>query len=368
MMQLKTMKKQNYIFYTTVLFIVIASIVFVHHNHGLYDKPIGVVTEVNLINEEPTTDRAGNEDTRGQQELYLKLQNGNQKGEQVTVIDEFTGSKATGDRYRTGDQLFLSINGEEARVEGVKRDYYLVYVAWFFIFALLLVGKKQGLMALLSLAINSLILSFALDAFIQTSNVSLLFVSLICIVLFTVISLLMVNGRSIKTYAAIFATLSGMLALLAITSILLYVTGGTGLRFEEMQFLTRHPEVIFLAGVLIGALGAVMDVAITITSSLYNLFEKNNKITLEQLNSSGKAIGKDIMGTMTNILFFVYISGSIPIIIIYIKNAVPLSFALSHTISLDIARALAGGIGIVVTIPIAIYIINYLISRKQVRS
>ena len=78
-------------------------------------------------------------------------------------------------------------------------------------------------------------------------------------------------------------------------------------------------------------------------------------------------IGKDIMGTMTNILFFAYISGSIPMLILYFKNASPLGYTLSMNLSLEVARALAGGIGIVLTIPIGLYITIFFINRKKAR-
>src|SRR5690606_30886104 len=96
-----------------------------------------------------------------------------------------------------------------------------------------------------------------------------------------------------------------------------------------------------------------------------SLYEKNNKISVKALIKSGMEIGKDIMGTMTNILFFAYISGSIPILILYFKNASPFMYSLSMNLSLELARALAGGIGIVITIPIGLYVTIYFVNRKR---
>src|SRR5690625_5423047 len=97
-----------------------------------------------------------------------------------------------------------------------------------------------------------------------------------------------------------------------------------------MQFLTRPYKLIFLAGLFIGSLGAVMDVAISISSALYELYQKNNDISDEALKASGMDIGKDIMGTMTNILFFAYVSGSMPMLILYLKNYSPIVFTLDR--------------------------------------
>ncbi len=132
-----------------------------------------------------------------------------------------------------------------------------------------------------------------------------------------------------------------------------------------MQFLTRPYQMIFMAGLFVGSLGAVMDVAITMSASIFALYETNNAISVKALKASGLDIGKDIMGTMTNILFFAYISGSIPMLILYLKNASPLGFSVSMNLSLELARALAGGIGIVLAIPIGLYISIYFVQRKR---
>lgn len=185
---------------------------------------------------------------------------------------------------------------------------------------------------------------------------------------FTAISLCLTNGLNEKTYAAIIATLIGTIASLTITYFVIWITDGNGLRYEEMQFLSRPYVMIFMASLFVGSLGAVMDIAITMSASIFEIYEKNREISMEALRKSGMAIGKDVMGTMTSILFFVYISGSLPMLILYLKNAAPLGFTLSLNLSLEMARALAGGIGIVLTIPIGLYTAIFFIRRKQVRA
>ena len=120
---------------------------------------------------------------------------------------------------------------------------------------------------------------------------------------------------------------------------------------------------MFLAGLLIGSLGAVMDVAITMTSALFSM---QHTATLQEIKQAGQTIGKDIMGTITNILFFAYVSGAIPMMLLYFKNGLPFGYTLSMNLSLEVARALAGGIGVVSTIPISIYVSLWLMKRKQV--
>src|SRR5699024_5075677 len=165
----------------------------------------------------------------------------------------------------------------------VKRDKYLVIISWIFIFTLLIVGRKQGLYSIISLAVNVAIISYALDVYIHTSNMSLLLICAISVVLFTVITLLLVNGFNEKTYAAIVATLLGTFLSLFITWLVMVLNSGNGLRYEEMGFLTRPPEVVFLAGLFVGSLGAVMVVAVTMSSSIVSLYEENNDIYVQAL-------------------------------------------------------------------------------------
>ncbi len=350
----------------------IVSIVFINHNYSFYDRPIAEVVDITIEEAIDVTDMHGNEDTLFIQNITAALKNGEDKGRQIHLTNQYSTSGAYDQQYHIGNELFVSIDSETdgdlaGTITDVKRDKYVLVVAWIFIFTLLLVGHKQGLLAIVSFVINVLLLSFALDVYVNYSNVSLLLVCGICILLFTAISLLLVSGFNEKTYAAIAATLIATVASLSITSLVIWLTSGNGLRYEEMQFLTRPYHTVFMAGLFIGSLGAIMDVAITMSSSIFALYERDRTISIKALRASGIGIGKDIMGTITSILFFAYISGSIPMLILYLKNASPVGFALSMNLSLELARALAGGIGIVLTIPIGLYTAIFFIERKRAR-
>jgi len=184
------------------------------------------------------------------------------------------------------------------------------------------------------------------------------------VVIFTIVSLLLVSGKQEKTYVSIISTLLGTFLSLLIAFVVIHLTDTNGLRYGGMEFLTILPQKIFMSQILIGSLGAVMDIAITITSALYELYEKNKTITYRELIKSGKEIGGDIMGAMTNILFFSYISGTIPMILLFLKNGSPLGYTFSMNISLELIRALTGSIGIVLTIPITLYLSALFIYRK----
>ncbi|MBD8071429.1 YibE/F family protein [Bacillus sp. PS06] len=349
-----------------------ASIMFVNHNYSFYERPVAKVIDTEIVHTEEMVDIYENQDELYIQNIVAEMKNGEDKGKLIHLTNEYSLSGAYDYEFKAGNDLFVAIdttteeNGDlTGDIIDVKRDKHVILISWIFIVILLVVGKKQGLFSIISLVVNAALLSYALDLYLQNSSISLVLICCISVIIFTVLSLLLVNGFNEKTYAAIVATLLGTFTSLAIAYLVIWVTAENGLRYEEMQFITRPYQMVFMAGLIVGSLGAVMDIGITMSSSIFSLYEKNNQISVKALQKSGMEIGKDIMGTMTNILFFVYISGSIPVLLLYLKNGSPLGFTFSMNLSLELARALAGGIGIVLTIPIGLYVSIFFINRKR---
>ncbi|MED1107787.1 YibE/F family protein [Bacillus paramycoides] len=372
--KLKRITRKQILLYTILLLCFSASIIFVHHNYSYYERPIAKVIKTKLESSSEISDKNNNLDKIYTQSIVAQLKNGKEKGQLIHLVNEYSLSGGYDQEYHVGNELFVSIHkGTEKSVKitgditDVKRDKYVLISGWIFVFVLIFIGKRQGFFSIISLAINVVLLSYALDVYLHTLNSNLLLICSVSVILIIFISLLLTNGFNEKTFAAIFSTILGTFISLLITYLIIWLTAEKGLRYEEMQFLTRPYKEVFMAGVLIGSLGAVMDVAITMSSSIFGLYEENNNISMKALKTSGMDIGKDIMGSMTNILFFAYISGSIPIIIVFLKNASPLGYTLSINLSLELTRALAGGIGIALTIPIGLYTTIYFINRKKAR-
>lgn len=363
-------KKKTLFLYSFVLFCVVISLLFTQNNFRFYKQPIVEIVTETLTGIENFNDSTSN-DELFHQTLVGKIKNGEQKDQLISLENTYSSSGAFDHQYQVGDELFVSIkkNSDSSQltgtVDGPKRDKYVVYAAWLFVLTVLLVGKKSGLFSLISLIVNILVLYLALNSYIHSEQASLLLISSGLVVFFTVTSLLLVSGKNEKTVAAILATIIGTFSALLIAYIVMMLTAEKGLRYEEMAFITRSPQKVFLASILVGSLGAVMDIAITITSSLYELYDKDNNISLKSLKESGNEIGKDIMGTMTNVLFFAYVSGGIPMILLYLKNGSTWGYTLSMNLSLELTRALVGSIGIVLTIPISIHTAIYFIHKRR---
>ena len=199
---------------------------------------------------------------------------------------------------------------------------------------------------------------------LNTKGISLILLSFIGTIIFSTISLLLSAGINKKSASAIVSTITTIIFNLIISYLVIYFTKYDGIRFEQMDLLTRPYEGIFISEIILGCLGAIMDISITISSSLNELIEKNNKITLKELAKSGIAIGKDVMGTMINVLFFTYICGILPNITIYFRNGIELGHLINEYISLEMTRALTGAIGITICIPISIIITLLFYKRR----
>jgi len=134
----------------------------------------------------------------------------------------------------------------------------------------------------------------------------------------------------------------------------------TGLGDEEAQMLMYIPQQvnfdfkgILFAGIIIGALGAVMDVGMSIASSMREVEAAKPEITTKDLIRSGMNVGRDIMGTMSNTLILAYTGGSLQLMLLFMAH----DFSLTEVINWDmiaseVVRALAGSIGLIFTIPL----------------
>ena len=172
------------------------------------------------------------------------------------------------------------------------------------------------------------------------------------------------SGINKKSISAILSVFVSIIFLFLLLIIVIKGTDYSGISFNEISFITVPYTDIILSELFIGSLGAIMDVAITMSSSISELVEKDPKITIRALKKSGKEIGKDIMSTMINVLFFTYLCSGLPIFVLAMRNGFSIYNYISTSFSLELARFLVGAIGIVMTIPIASIISIKIFKRK----
>lgn len=336
--------------------LIIGAFIFTFFNASFYNTPIGKVTHVETSNAQKVVDEQHNTDFEYKQHLTIKILNGKFKGESTTIDNTYVKSQADSEHFSKNNKVLMHIQNspKDATILEKKRDSLTVAIAGIFIMSLLLVGRNVGLQSILSLIFNTGAILIAIAIHDKHPSTNLFILMSVAIIFSTIVTLLLVTGWHMRTWITTVGTLLGTFLCIGITQIIIQFTNGAGIKYETMSFLTLPPKDIFLASVLIGSLGAVMDVAITISSGMYEILQRTPNISLSRWALAGRNIGQDIMGTMTNILLFSYLSGSLPMFLIYLKNANTFTYTISMNWSLEIARALTGGIGIVLTIPITI--------------
>ncbi len=359
--------KKFIIFYSIIVLISIIAIIFTYNNHSFYKEPIAKIisTEEEYISTDTIT--YGYHEDIYKQTIKAKILNGEDKGTEVTITNEYHKGEAYDQKYKKGDEIFVSVNKRDniiknTHIEGYKRDKYIVTLIVAFTLTIVIVGHLKGFFSIISVILN--IFLFNIIVTLNAKGTSLPILSFIGSIIFSTICLSLVSGINKKTLSAIISSIIGVSVTMLITLIVIHISEYSGVRFEQMELLTRPYEDIFIAELILGGLGAIMDISISMASSLNELIEKDNKITIKALTKSGFAIGKDIMSTMINVLFFTYICSVIPNLTIYFRNGVEISTLIDQYMSLEMTRALVGAIGITLTIPISIYTTLFIYKRR----
>ena len=334
----------------------IASIILVYNDDFLYNKKIIKVEKIETVQEEVLQNDLGLKEKYYTKEITGIVTNGKDKGKKEKVTTEETYSSVVTDKYRVNDKLIISGSDIE-----LKRDIYVVIMFVLFMDLIYFIGSFKGLLSILSVAVNSII--FYIGLLLYFKGVNLLFLCIIETVLFAVLSLILASGVNKKTLSAILSVITSTVIITILLLITVKLTNYKGINFNEISFLTVPLEDVILPELLIGSVGAIMDVAITISSSIAELIEKDKKITTKRLNKSAKEIGKDIMSTMSNVLFFTYLCAGLPIFVLALRNGFTMYNYITTNFSLELSRFLVGSIGIVLTIPISAFISIKLMKR-----
>lgn len=364
MKQLK--QKTNAIIIIVSIIIAISAIVFTRFNSSFYHMPLGEVTKIESHQQEKSVDEQHNQDVKYTDVLQIKLLNTQQRGDTIHVEHRYNASKTEEQAYQLGDKVLLHIgkSQKDTYIIEKKRDTVIVTVISIFLIALLIVGKRIGLQSILSLFINATAILLAISLYHTQPKLNLFLLMSIAVIIATTLTLWLVIGWSMRTIVTIVSTLLGTFICILIAWSVIGLTGGQGIKYETMSFLTIQPKTVFLTSVMVGTLGAVMDVAITISSGMYEVLQRTPDISLQRWVLAGRNIGRDIMGTMTNILLFSYLAGSLPMLLLYLKNGNTLTYSISMNWSLEISRAITGGIGIVLTIPLTIFLMRLWLSVR----
>lgn len=311
------------------------------------------------------------------QQFKIEILTGNHKGETLTIKHTIERIMPGYYIFKVGDKILIRATEENGKISTVKiqekvRDTQVYLIVILFVLLLLLIGGLNGLKALLSLVIAISLIFFGYIPLI-IKGVNPILASLGISIPVVVITLLIISGKNIKTFVSIVGTTLGIV----ISGILAFGFGNfaklTGLSNDSAIGLAYIPHFrnldykgILFGTILIGAIGAIMDVAISIASALFELKEVNPQITKKEMILSGMNIGKDIMGSMSNTLILAYVGTTLHLIILFIVYKIRFEEIINlDSIATEIIRAMAGSIGLIITIPVTVVVSASVYLRKR---
>ncbi len=300
------------------------------------------------------------------------------RGKTLNVIQEIDKSYAFSPReVREGDKILIEAYTEDNTTLYYFGDYVritpLIWLGVIFCILVVLFSKTQGLKTIVSLGLTCMaVFAVLLPAVLDGKNIYLWSI-LICLYI-TVMTLTIIGGFTRKTLCAAAGCLSGVICAGLITVTADKFLNMTGLLEEESIYLYQlHPDNpidmkgIIFAMIIIGALGAVMDVSMSISSSLFELREKSPFLSSKELMKSGFTIGGDMMGTMANTLVLAYIGSSLTCVLLYVSYNANLAQVINkEKIVAEILQALAGSMGMLMTLPLTSLICAVMYKRRAI--
>ena len=337
-----------------------------------YEKGTVVTVLSDTLEQDPASDNA----FRGEQMLTVKVQSGQYKGEELLTYN-YAGP-LYGVPLKEGDKVVISIsthaNGDhQAVVYEYNRIPALAIVIVLFILATILVGGKTGLKSLVGLFFTVLCLFAILIPWLLKGAPTLPATFVVCVFV-ALMSFTILGGVHRKTICAFLGTVSGTAIAMAFGLMAQSLTRINGLRISDVEPLLQLRQTgtpiglrgLLIAGIIISALGAVMDVAMSISSSLEEIHTANPDLDSRQLFKSGMNIGRDMVGTMTNTLILAFLgSGFVLIIYLYSLGLSFYQLFSSAYASIEVISGISSSIGMILAIPLTALISSVLLARDK---
>lgn len=270
------------------------------------------------------------------------------------------------DAFEVGETLAVNkIEAEEApfaySFADRRRGTALVVLAGLFAGAVVALGRLRGLLALAGLAlVSAVLLVFTLPALVNGTDP--LGVAVVSAALITFAALYPAHGFNAMTTTAVLGTLGALAVTVGLGQ--LFVTAGSfsGFTTEEAFWLDAASGSIdvrglLLAGLVLGALGALDDMTVTQASVVFELRAADPTMSRARLFASAMKVGRDHVASTVNTLFLAYAGASLPLLLLLVLGGLPLADSLnSEIIATEVVRTLVGSIGLVVSVPLTTWL------------
>ena len=314
------------------------------------------------------------------QEVTIEILEGEYETKEFTtqyVLSYDIEGKILAYELKEGNKVIAQITKDSdgtvtATVQDVQRSGFVYFMFFVFIASVILVGGKQGIKAVVGLLITILCIWFILIKGIF-AGANPIWTSIGASAVIIILTFFVIGGVSRKVITAAIGTLGGVVMAGIMAAIFSYLAKLSGACEDAIQLSINMKTITFnfrdliFAGIVVSALGACMDVGMSIASSLDEIKNKTKDITWKELFKSGMSIGRDVIGTMTNTLILAYVGGALKLILLFLACDMHLGEILNkETIAEEIISAIAGSMGVVYTVPITAFVYSFLNRKKTV--
>ena len=310
----------------------------------------------------------------GEQKVRVKMLTGARKGEGLDITS--SSGYLFGAACKVGMKVIVmqSVAGETtiASVYSQDREWVIYIFALLYLLALCVIGGKQGIKGCLGL-----IFTFFCVIFVYLPLVYLRFspfwaAVFICF-LTTLVTMYLIGGPTKKACAATLGTLAGVVLAGLSAWCFSKASGISGYNVSDIETLmtlwnTNRIQVggLLFSGLLISCLGAVMDVAMSISSAIDEIYKQNTSLTRKELFKAGMRVGRDMMGTDSNTLILAFAGSSVSTLLLDYAYDLPYQQIInSNNIGIAIMQGLAGSFGIVLSVPLTVLICTVLFHKNE---
>lgn len=317
----------------------------------------GVVTEILQDNVQPDGSRVG------EQVVRVLMKTGELKGREIETTSSSgflfgapctVGMKVVVMQSLAGDTVVSSVYAQD-------REFQILAFAALYLLALCLIGGWQGAKGALGLVFTFGCILWVYLPLVYRGWSPFWSAVLVCAVT-AVVTLWLVGGPTRKTLVATAGTVAGVVMAGVAASLFSLATGITGWNVSDIESLmtlwsTADIQVggLLFSGLLISSLGATMDVAMSIASSMAEVQAQTPDISRRALFQAGMRVGRDMMGTDSNTLILAFAGGSVSMLVLDYAYDLPwLQIINSNNIGIAVMQGLAGSFGVVLSVPVTV--------------
>ncbi len=309
----------------------------------------------------------------GSQVLKLRMLTGKLKGQTVQATSD--SGYLFGAVCRPGMKVvtITSISGaiSVSSVYSVDRELPIYAFIALFLAALWWIGGKKGFQSALGIIFTFVCIIYLYLPMIYRGY-SPFFAAVVVVVLTTIVTMVLLNGATVKALSAILGTVCGVIIAGICAAGFGHFAGISGFNVPDVEALLfveqmTHIQVggLLFSGILIASLGAVMDIGISVASTINEIYAANPQLTKKQLFQSGINVGRDMIGTMANTLILAFTGGSLSVLILdYAYNLPYPQIINSYSIGIEIMQGISGSFGVILTAPLVSLIASQLISLR----